>query len=82
MSRSSDIISRWGQSVREVISTVSKVAGRPVPFREVGRRAGDPPALVADARKAAEVLGWKTRYADLEVIVEHAFRWRQRGKRG
>ena len=71
-----------GQSVREVISTVSKVAGRPVPFREVGRRAGDPPALVADARKAAEVLGWKTRYADLEVIVEHAFRWRQRGKRG
>jgi UDP-arabinose 4-epimerase len=71
-----------GQSVREVVSTVSKVAGRPVPFREVGRRAGDPPALVADARKAAEVLGWKTRYADLEVIVEHAFRWRQRGKRG
>ena len=71
-----------GQSVREVVSTVSKVAGRQVPFREVGRRAGDPPALVADARKAAEVLGWKTRFPDLEVIVEHAFRWRQRGKRG
>jgi len=71
-----------GHSVRAVVAAVAKVTGRPVRSREVGRRAGDPPALVADARKAAEVLGWKTRYADLEVIVEHAFRWRQRGKRG
>ena len=70
-----------GHSVRTVVSTVAKVAGRAVPFREVGRRAGDPPELVADARKAAELLGWKPRHADLDVIVEHAFRWRQHGKR-
>jgi len=71
-----------GQSVRAVIAAVGRVAGRPVPFREVGRRAGDPPALVADARRAAEVLGWRPRFADLDVIVEHAWRWRERGKRG
>ena len=71
-----------GQSVRAVVAAVGRVAGRPVPFREVGRRAGDPPALVADARRAAAVLGWRPRFDDLDVIVEHAWRWRERGKRG
>ena len=65
-----------GHSVREVIAAVERAAGRPVPAREVGRRAGDPPALVADARRAAEVLGWKPKYQALDTIVEHAFRWR------
>jgi len=72
-----------GHSVREVMSTVEKVTGRKVPAREVGRRAGDPPALVADARRASEVLGWTPKYPALETIVEHAFRWHeQRAKRG
>jgi UDP-glucose-4-epimerase GalE len=70
-----------GHSVREVVAAVGAVAGRPVPIREVGRRAGDPPALVANARLASEVLGWKPRFPELEVIVEHAYRWRERGKR-
>jgi UDP-glucose-4-epimerase GalE len=68
-----------GHSVREVIAAVERASGRKVPAREVGRRAGDPPALVADARQAASVLGWRPRYPDLEAIVEHAFRWRERG---
>jgi UDP-glucose-4-epimerase GalE len=67
-----------GHSVREVIAAVEKVSGRKVSAREAGRRAGDPPALVADARLAAEVLGWKARIPDLETIVEHAWRWRQK----
>ena len=67
-----------GHSVREVVAAVRKVTGRDVRVREVGRRAGDPPALVADARQAATVLGWKPRYPELEIIVEHAARWRER----
>jgi UDP-glucose-4-epimerase GalE len=70
-----------GQSVREVVTAVGKAAGKPVPFREVSRRAGDPPALVADNRAATEILGWKPRLPDLDAIVEHAFRWAARGKR-
>jgi UDP-glucose-4-epimerase GalE len=64
-----------GQSVRQVVAGIEKVSGRPVPVREVERRPGDPPALVADARKAHDVLGWKPRYPALETIVEHALRW-------
>jgi len=70
-----------GQSVRAVIAAVERVTGRPVRAREVGRRAGDPPALVADAGQASALLGWKPRYPDLETIVEHAVRWRTHGKR-
>jgi len=40
-----------GYSVREVVATVERVPGRAVPVREVGRRTGDPPRLVADSSK-------------------------------
>ncbi|HEY4393695.1 MAG TPA: UDP-glucose 4-epimerase GalE [Polyangia bacterium] len=67
-----------GSSVREVIRAVERASGRTVPVREVGRRAGDPPVLVADARRAGELLGWKPRYAALDEIVTHAVRWHGR----
>jgi UDP-arabinose 4-epimerase len=71
-----------GHSVREVVAAVERVSGRKVPAQLVARRAGDPPELVADARQAAAALGWKPRYATLDTIVEHAFRWREgRAKR-
>jgi UDP-arabinose 4-epimerase len=70
-----------GQSVREVVAAVERASGRKVPVREAGRRAGDPPALVADARQAAAVLGWQPKYSDIDTIVEHAFRWHNRGTR-
>jgi UDP-glucose-4-epimerase GalE len=70
-----------GASVREVISAVERVTGKKVPAKEVGRRAGDPPELVADPTKARDVLGWRPKYAALETIVEHAHRWHSRPSR-
>ncbi len=61
-----------GHSVREVIATVEKISRRKVPTREAERRAGDPPHLVADARKASSLLGWNPLYSDLETIIETA----------
>ncbi len=65
-----------GHSVREVIVTVERMSGRRVHVREEPRRTGDPPALVADARQARQVLGWRPRFTDLELIVRHAWNWR------
>ena len=65
---------KWN-SVREVIQAVERVSGRHFPVRETGRRPGDPPALVADASRAAQVLGWRPRYPELDSLVEHAWRW-------
>ena len=64
--------------MREVIAAVERASGRAVPAREVGRRPGDPPVLVADARRAGERLGWKPRHPDLDTIVAHAVRWYRR----
>src|SRR5712691_2719139 len=64
-----------GYSVREVIAAVERAGGRPVPARESGRRPGDPPSLVADNRRAQEVLSWTPRYPDLDQIVATAWEW-------
>ena len=64
-----------GHSVREVIAAVERVSGRTVPRREVGRRPGDAPSLVADPRLARELLNFQPRNPDLSTIVEHAWKW-------
>ena len=66
-----------GHSVREVIDTVARVSGQKVPFREVGRRSGDPPSLVADPRKSNTVLSWRPGHSSLEEIVQTAWLWKR-----
>lgn len=63
-----------GASVRKIIRTVESVTGRNVPTVEGPRRVGDPPALVADPRRAEAVLGWRA-HADLTAMVEDAWCW-------
>jgi UDP-glucose-4-epimerase GalE len=64
-----------GYSVREVIRTAEEVSGLKVPVKEGSRRAGDPPALVADASKIRKELGWSPKYDNLRSILETAWRW-------
>ena len=67
-----------GASVREILDTVERVTGRPVPHQIGPRRPGDPPALVADPSQARETLGWTARTSDLETIVRTAWNWHRR----
>ena len=67
-----------GYSVREVIAAVERVGKYCVPVREMARRTGDPPVLIADAGKARRVLGWQPRFSNLETIVETAWHWHTR----
>ncbi|HEY3814094.1 MAG TPA: UDP-glucose 4-epimerase GalE [Caulobacteraceae bacterium] len=66
-----------GTTVRELIATIRDVSGRPFEVEEAARREGDAPVLVADNRKAREVLGW-TPKLDLQAIVESAWAWHSR----
>src|SRR5262249_25890350 len=52
-----------GFSVREVVSTVERVTGLKVPVIAGIPRVGDPHALVSDASKAREQLGWQPRFS-------------------
>jgi len=65
-----------GYSVKEILAAVERVTGRAVPYRTGPRRAGDPPALVADASRAKELLGWKATRG-LDQIVRTAWKWQQ-----
>ena len=71
-----------GYSVREVIQTVEEVTGRKATVKEVSRRAGDPPALVASSEKIQRELGWRPQYTDLKAIVETAWNWHRTHPRG
>jgi UDP-glucose 4-epimerase len=64
-----------GYSVREVIDAVRGVTGKDFQVREVARRPGDPPELVAAVGKAKDFLGWTAQESDLEHIVHTAWNW-------
>jgi UDP-glucose 4-epimerase len=67
-----------GYSVREVLASVARVAGKPLTVREEPRREGDPAVLVAHAERVRELLGWQPRLDDLDMIVSSALKWEQR----
>lgn len=64
-----------GATVLEIIMAAREVTGRAIPFTRMPRREGDPPMLVADARRAETVLGWQPVLSDIRVIIETAWRW-------
>ncbi|PSN71677.1 UDP-glucose 4-epimerase [Corynespora cassiicola Philippines] len=48
-----------GHTVREVLQSLEQTAGRGIPVREVGRRAGDVGFCVAEVRRAETELQWR-----------------------
>ncbi|MFF7182738.1 UDP-glucose 4-epimerase GalE [Streptomyces sp. NPDC008121] len=71
-----------GFSVREVVETVRKVTGHPVPEVTAERRAGDPAVLVASADTARERLGWNPSRPDLADIVRDAWAFAREREQG
>jgi UDP-glucose-4-epimerase GalE len=64
-----------GASVMEVIQAVQQVTGKPVTYRTVGRRPGDPPVLVAKPERADSLLGWKPDFSDIRATISTAWNW-------
>jgi UDP-glucose 4-epimerase len=70
-----------GYSVREVLSSVEKIAGLKLDVREEPRRAGDPPSLVARCERVRELLKWQPRLDDIDTIVRTSLEWEKRLQR-
>ena len=64
-------------SVRQVLDSVARVAGRPVPYSKAPRRPGDPAVLYASSDRIKRELGWRPRYEEIDTIVATAWRWRE-----
>jgi UDP-glucose 4-epimerase len=71
-----------GFSVKEVIETARRITGKNIEAKIAPRRAGDPSKLVADAKKAREVLGWNPQFPDIETIIESAWKWHEKNPLG
>lgn len=67
-----------GYSVLEIIEAVRRVSGNHFVATPRPRRAGDPPAIVADTKLIRRVLSWVPSYDDLETIVGHALAWERK----
>jgi UDP-glucose 4-epimerase len=65
-----------------VIECARQVTGCPISIRIEPPRAGDPARLVADAKKAETVLGWRPAMSDLASILRSQWEWRQKHPRG
>lgn len=64
-------------SVLELITRFETVNDLKLPYKYVGRRAGDIPAVWADTTRANEVLGWKATRT-LDDTLKSAWAWEKR----
>ena len=67
-----------GFSVREVISRVKEITGVDIKVEDSPRRIGDPASLTAKADRIHDVIGWKPKYDDLNIIIKSAYEWEKK----
>lgn len=67
-----------GHSVRQVLSIVEDVVGRPVHVRVAPRREGDLPTLIAKVDDAFRLLGWTPKRSGLVQLVRETVTARSR----
>ena len=70
-----------GYSVLQMVEAFARNSGRPVPYRIVGRRAGDVAACYADPTLAAAELGWKA-VRGIDEMCADSWRWQKNNPTG
>jgi UDP-glucose 4-epimerase len=67
-----------GLSVLEVLDAVDRHTNHPLTRLLEGRRAGDPPQLIAANGRMLDMLDWRPKHADIDTIVADALAWERR----
>jgi UDP-glucose 4-epimerase len=67
-----------GLSVLEVLDAIDRTNGTPVRREFAGRRAGDPPQLVASNTRMLDKLEWRPAFGDIDTIVRDALSWERK----
>ena len=68
-----------GFSVGEILSEVKRIVKCEIPIEVHARRAGDCTQLVADAKKARNLLAWQPHRSTLNQIINDAWHWHSTG---
>ena len=61
-----------GASVFDIVHSIERITGRPVPLAFCSRRPGDPPVLFAETAMARSTLGFAPRFSDIDTIIRTA----------
>ncbi|KAF9100539.1 hypothetical protein BGX27_000348 [Mortierella sp. AM989] len=70
-----------GYSVMDMIHTMSKSVGRALPYKVVGRRAGDVGSVIADPSLSANDLDWRAEKT-LQDMCDDLWRWQTQNPEG
>lgn len=70
-----------GYSVLDMVKAFGKACGKEIPYKIVGRRAGDIAMCYADSTKAKNELGWESKF-DLDKMCEDSWRWQKNNPNG
>ena len=66
--------SEKGTTVTEMVEAARRITGKPIQADYAERRAGDPASLVASAKYAAEILGWKAQHSDVDTLISTTYK--------
>ena len=66
-----------GNTVKEVFETCEKVIGKRIAINIMKKREGDPASLIADNKKALNLLNWQPKKT-LEYSVKSAYKWEEK----
>ncbi len=73
---------RYGFSVTQLVEAVELTTDQRLPVAMGPRRAGDPPALIADATRARDILGWDPTHSTLDLMIGSHWDWIQEHPEG
>ena len=68
-------------SVRDMVAAFEKASGKSIPTKQSGRRAGDIAAMLADASRAENELGWSALHG-LEDMAASTWAWQSANPNG
>ena len=67
-----------GFTVLQVVDSVRRVTGHPIPVELCPRRPGDPAVLVASSAAIQRDLGWTPKHTELDDIIRSAWDWHRK----
>ena len=70
-----------GYSVLDIVKAFEIASGKQIPYKIVGRRAGDIASCYADPKYAKETLGWEAEHG-LAEMCEDSWRWQSMNPNG
>jgi UDP-glucose-4-epimerase GalE len=66
-----------GYSVLDIVKAVESFSGQKITLHKEKARFGEPAKLLADSKRAQEILGWHPK-RDLKTMIESAYNWQNR----